>query len=45
MLSLDNSRVVLFDFDDTLCLHRNHESQPESEYRQLFKESICVIEE
>lgn len=32
MLSLDNIRVVPFDFDATLCIHRNHESQPELEY-------------
>lgn len=32
MLKLDNVKIVLFDFDDTLCIHQNHVSKPELEY-------------
>ena len=32
MLVLDNIKVVLWDFDDTLCIHEFHGSDSDSEH-------------
>lgn len=33
MINLDNTELVLFDFDDTLCIHRNHKDTEEGEHK------------
>lgn len=45
MLKLDNVKIVLFDFDDILCIHQNHVSKPEYEQRCFIKEIVGDITE
>lgn len=32
MINIDNLKLALFDFDDTLCIHKNHQTGSEEEY-------------
>lgn len=34
MLKLNNVKVILFDFDDTLCIHKHHHSHTEEQSRE-----------
>ena len=38
MINLDNIEMVLFDFDDTLCIHKEHKGSPKNiEEKHLIK--------
>lgn len=40
MINLENTKLVLFDFDDTLCIHKKHGNNSENEkkyYREVLR--------
>lgn len=43
MINLENTKVILFDFDDTLCIHEEHQSNEEQKRiynKNVLKEGI-----
>lgn len=36
MINLDEAKIVLFDFDDTLCIHSQHKKGSDTEYRKAM---------
>lgn len=41
MINFDKVKLVLFDFDDTLCIHRDHGSGGDREYDRAMILGDC----